>query len=101
MPKVCTKAEWRILECLWEQGGMSAQQITQALMLEAGWSQQAVELLLKRMLQKDLIALEESGSEERYVSGTTREQVVIGRAPVTMSLLERLQNRLAKGGTHQ
>ena len=91
MPKECTKAEW----------SMSAGEIARALEGEAGWSQHAVCQLLNRMLQKELIVLEESDSEKRYVSGPPREQVVIGRAPVTMSLLERLQNRLAKGGTHQ
>jgi len=101
MANECTQAEWTVLEVLWGQGGMSAGQITCALQPEPGWTQHAVCMLLKRMQQKELIALEESGSMERYVCKLPREQVSIAPWPLEAGLLERLKGRLAKGGKHQ
>ncbi len=101
MAHECTQAERMILEILWENGGMTTGQITRALQPETGWSQHAVCTLLKRMNQKELIQLEESGSMERYVCRLSRGQVTTAQPAITMSLLERLRSRLAKGGTHQ
>ena len=97
----CTQAEKMILELLWERGGMTVGQITRALQPEQGWTQNAVCTLLKRMDQKDLIWLEETGSMERYVCRLDRRQVTTAQPVIAMSLLEQIQNRLSKGGTHQ
>lgn len=101
MPKQCTLAEWKILELLWEQGGMSTGQITRALMPEAEWTQHAVETLIRRMLQKELVALDECGSVERYVCRLPKEMVSIAQPPVCMTLAQRLKARLAGGGTYK
>lgn len=101
MPNVCTQAEWKILEILWEQGGMTIGQITRALQPDPGWTQHAVCTLIQRMTQKELIALDESGSLERYVCKLPREQVHIAPWMYDLTLMERLKGRLAKGGTHQ
>ncbi len=97
----CTQAEWTILELLWAEGGMTPGQITRRLQPEPGWTQHAVCTLIKRMQQKELILLEESGSMERYVCKLPREQVTIAPWALEHGLLERLKTRLAKGGTHQ
>lgn len=101
MQHECTQAEWKILELLWQQEGMTTGQITRALQPEADWTQHAVCTLLKRMLQKDLIGLDESGSIERYVCKHSKEQVNIAPWALDLSLLERLKGRLAKGGKYQ
>lgn len=101
MPNQCTQAEWKILELLWEQGGMSAGQITRALAAEAGWSQHAVETLMRRMVQKELIKPDECGSVERYVCRLPKETVSIAQPPVCMTTMQRLKARLAGGGTYK
>lgn len=101
MPYECTKAEWTILEVLWEEGGLTTGQITRSLQPEPGWTQHAVCMLLKRMQQKELIELDESGSLERYVCKLPREQVSIAPWALDAGLLERLKSRLVKGGKHQ
>ena len=97
----CTQAERKILELLWERGGMSVGQITRALQPEPGWTQHAVCTLIQRMKKKELIHLEESGSMERYVCRISRGQVTTAQPLITMSLPERIRNRFAKGGAHQ
>ena len=101
MQKECTQAEWTIMEILWEQGGMNIEEISCALQSERGWSQNAVRTLLKRMQQKQLVALEEYVGLERYVCKPIKEQVNIAAWPLEASLLERLKGCLAKGGRHQ
>ena len=101
MPNECTQAEWNILDILWNQGSMTTGQITRGLQPEPGWTQHAVCTLLKRMKQKDLIVLEETGGMERYVCKLPKEQVSIAPWALDRSLLERLKGRLAKGGKHQ
>lgn len=101
MPHECTQAEWKILEILWQQGSMTIGQMTRLLQPESGWTQHAVCTLTKRMLQKELIGLDESGNLERYVCKIPKEQVTIAPWALDKGLLERLKDRLAKGGTHQ
>lgn len=101
MPKECTQAEWRILELLWEENGMTTGQITRALQPASGWSQHAVCMLIDRLKQKQLIETEEKSSPERYVCKLPKEQVRIAPWALELSLTERLKNRLAKGGRHE
>lgn len=101
MPHECTQAEWKILEILWEQGGMSTGQITRMLQPQTEWTQHAVCTLMKRMQQKELIDLEESGSMERYVCRLPREKVSIAPSAVCLTLTQRLKARLGKGGAHK
>jgi len=101
MPHECTQAEWKILEILWNEGSMSIGQITSALQPQAGWTQSAVLTLIRRLQQKELIGLDESGSMERYVCRHPREKVSIARAAISMTFAERLKARLVKGGTHK
>ena len=101
MPHECTKAEWMILEMLWQECSLTAGQITQAMQPEPGWTQHAVGTLLNRMQQKELIELEESGNLERYVCKLPKEQVSIAPCALEQGVLKRLKGRLAKGGKHQ
>ncbi|MBR6570855.1 MAG: BlaI/MecI/CopY family transcriptional regulator [Clostridia bacterium] len=101
MPHECTPAEWKILEILWKEGGMSTGQITSALQPEPGWTQNTVCTLLKRLMQKELIRLDETVSMERYVCRLPKEHVVIAQAAIGMTLTERLKASLGKGGTHK
>ena len=101
MARECTQAEWKILELLWENGGMTAGQVIRSLQTKAGWTQHAVCTLMERMKQKELIKLEESESGQRYVCKLSQEQVSIAPWALEESLLSRLKNRLSKGGKHQ
>ena len=101
MANQCTQAEWKILELLWEQGGMSAGQLTRAVDEQAGWTQHAVHTLIKRMLQKELIELDECTGAERYVCRLPKQTVSIEQSAVCTTMMQRLKARLAGGGTYK
>lgn len=97
----CTQAERRILELLWEQSRRSAAQLAEALHSETGWTQQTVRALLRRMRQKELVEMEESGGTERYVCRLARGQVTTVQPWFEIKPAERFLRLAAKGGKHQ
>lgn len=97
----CTQAEQKILELLWQHGGMTKDELAYALFSQCGWSQSAVYTLLGRMQQKNVISLEESQNVERYVCRTGRGQVTTAQSVIAMNWCERLKRRFIKGGKYQ
>lgn len=70
----CTEAEWKIMEVLWDFSPRTMAEITKELEPSTGWSRHTVITLLKRMLEKGSICVDESGSVKRYTPRVTREE---------------------------
>ena len=85
--KTLTEAEGKIMEALWEHAPMTMMEITHALEQETGWSKHTVTTLLKRMLEKGTIAMDDSGPVRRYTPAIAKEDVA---REETRSLLRRL-----------
>ena len=77
MPGNCTEAEWMILELLWESAPRSSEEITHALQASTGWTQHAVETLLKRMQEKQTISVQETEELKRYIANGSRRDTCI------------------------
>lgn len=77
MPGNCTEAEWMILELLWESAPRSAEEIACALQDSTGWTQHAVETLLKRMQEKQTISVQETDAVKRYIANGSRRDACI------------------------
>lgn len=73
MPTQCTEAEWKIMEVLWESAPRTMREITQRLEPTTGWTRHTVITLLKRMLEKGSIAVDESGPVKQYTPLLSRE----------------------------
>ena len=89
MPKakrLLTEAEGKILAALWERPGLTMMEITRLLERETAWSKHTVTTLLKRMLDKGTVAMDDTGRTRRYHPAVTREAVV---RQETLALLER------------
>ena len=90
MPKtkrLLTEAEAKILEVLWEKPGQTMMEITRALERDTAWSKHTVTTLLKRMLDKETVTLDDADPVRRYHPAIDREAVL---RLETRSLLERL-----------
>ena len=90
MPKtkrMLTEAEAKILEVLWEQPGLTMMEITRALEQDTAWSKHTVTTLLKRMMEKETVRLDDAGPVRRYHPAIGREAVA---RVETRSLLDRL-----------
>ena len=69
-----TEAEWKIMEVLWEQSPRAMADITRELEPATGWTRHTVITLLKRMLDKGSVTVDESGAVKMYAPRITREQ---------------------------
>ncbi|NLO84079.1 MAG: BlaI/MecI/CopY family transcriptional regulator [Clostridiales bacterium] len=70
----CTEAEWKIMEVLWDESPRTMPEITKALEPETGWTRHTVITLLKRMIEKGSITIDESGPLKKYSYKVTRDK---------------------------
>lgn len=82
-----TEAEWKIMQLLWEKCSMTMMEITRALEKQTGWTKNTVTTLLKRMIQKGTVHVDETGSVKRYRPIADKEKVTREQ---TDTLLKRL-----------
>ena len=68
-----SEREWLVLGALWEAGGCSLGELTQALYEETGWNRNTVLTYLTRMEAKELVAIEKAGHPRRYKAALSRE----------------------------
>ena len=73
--RIVTDSEWKIMELLWKREHMTMMEITAALQEETGWSKHTVTTLLKRMMEKGTIAMDDSGPVRRYTPAIAKEDV--------------------------
>ncbi len=70
-----TDAELKIMNCLWDRSPMTAPELTRALEPQTGWTRHTVIGLLKRMIDKQTVRVEEGGALKRYHPLIRREDV--------------------------
>ena len=80
-------AESHIMEALWTQGPMTAEEIVQTVGPAQAWGEATVKTLINRLLKKKALASEREGARARYRPVVTREDYVTGES---QGLLDRL-----------
>lgn len=83
-------AEHSVMEVLWEESPLTAQDVVERVPAERGWSANTVKTLLGRLLAKKVIAHEEVGRRYLYRPLVAREDYVVGES-------RRLMDRLFGG----
>lgn len=68
-----TDSEWRVMEVLWNGGGLHLGEILEALSEQTGWSRTTVHTYLTRMMAKGLVTAD-GGTPKRYAAVVSREQ---------------------------
>ena len=71
-----TEAEWKIMEVLWDHSPRTMTEITAILEPTTGWTRHTVITLLKRMLEKGSISMDDSERAKKYTPLITREEAV-------------------------
>ena len=84
-----TESEWYVLECLWESSPKSGREAVEYLNKRVGWSRSTTLTMLRRMTEKELIHLDESGEMNMYYPLVEREDAV---KKETKNFLERIYN---------
>ena len=68
-----SEREWLVLGALWNSGGATLGELTQALYAETKWSRNTVLTYLTRMEGKGLVAICKEGSPHVYRAALSRE----------------------------
>ncbi|HIY06288.1 MAG TPA: BlaI/MecI/CopY family transcriptional regulator [Candidatus Evtepia faecigallinarum] len=50
-----TQAEWTVMECLWEKGGLTGREVTHEMAARCGWSRSTTLTLLGRLEHKGVV----------------------------------------------
>ncbi|MBE6632296.1 MAG: BlaI/MecI/CopY family transcriptional regulator [Ruminococcaceae bacterium] len=61
-----SEGEWKIMKVLWKGEDMNLTGIVKALEKETGWQKATVFVMLKRLIAKGAVRLEENGSKKSY-----------------------------------
>lgn len=80
-------AESHIMEALWTQGPMTAEEIVQTVGPAQAWGEATVKTLINRLLKKKALASERAGGRALYRALVTREAYITGES---QGLLDRL-----------
>lgn len=80
-------AESQIMDALWTQGAMTAEEIVGAVGPAQGWGEATVKTLINRLLKKNALKSERSGGRALYRPLVTREAYITGES---QGLLDRL-----------
>ena len=87
MAERISDAEHAVMEVLWEESPLTAQEVAERVPAERDWSANTVKTLLGRLLAKNAIAHEEEGRRYLYRPLVQREDYVAGES---QRLLDRL-----------
>ena len=90
MAERISEAEHAVMEVLWEESPLTAQDVAERIAPERGWSANTVKTLLGRLMAKDAIAADEDGRRYRYRPLIARDGYVVGES-------RRLMDRLFGG----
>lgn len=82
-----TDAEWNIMLLLWDNPPQTLMQLTRALESETQWTKHTVLALLKRMLEKGTVRVEESGRTKLFYPNASKEQVTREQTDMLMKRL--------------
>lgn len=82
-----TDAELKIMQVLWDHSPQTMTEITRALYEETAWSKNTVITLLKRMISKGTVRVDESSSPKTYTPLADRQALA---QQETRSLLKRV-----------
>ena len=80
-------AESQVMEALWADGPLGADEIVAAMARTQDWGEATVKTLINRLLKKKALASEREGGRTRYRPLVSREDYVTGES---QGLLDRL-----------
>ena len=79
--------EWRIMNVLWNTTSRTLGQITKTLEPETGWSRPTVYVMLKRLISKEIVLLDDSTRIQSYHPLIERNDII---PEVTESILDKV-----------
>ena len=72
---ILSDGEWKIMKLLWRKSPQSLREITVALETETGWTRQTIHVMLKRLITKGAVRVDETVRVHGYYPLITRKDV--------------------------
>jgi len=86
------ETEWKVMEVLWEQPMLVIGDIRAAL-AETGWSDSTIKTLVRRLVAKEALGIDDSQGQFRYYPLASRKECTSSE---TKSLIDRVYNGSVK-----
>ena len=67
--------EWKLMKVLWQQSPRTLGALVAALAPTTGWSKATVFMMLKRLIAKGAVSLDESGKSQQYSAAVAYAEV--------------------------
>lgn len=67
--------EWKVMKVLWERKHCTLGDLVQALDRETGWTKSTIFVMLKRMIAKGAVRMDDSGRLHEYYPLIKREEI--------------------------
>lgn len=80
-------SEWKIMKVLWAHSPCTLKDIVNELEGETGWTKATVFTMLKRLIAKDAVTMEDDGTHHQYSPAISRKDAAITE---TASFLSRV-----------
>lgn len=75
-PIQISDAEWEIMKVLWQQPGMNASEVTDALAGEKNWHPKTIRTMLNRLTAKGVLKTKIVDKLYRYIPTVSREECI-------------------------
>ena len=72
-----TEAERRIMDILWEKSPRTLEEISELVFSENHWTVHAIQILLKRLIQKEAVREENILGQPKYSSGKSIQETAV------------------------
>jgi len=70
-----SEGEWKIMKLLWEKKPRTLREITLALEKETGWTRPTIHVMLKRLISKGAVSVDESVRIHEYYPLISRKDI--------------------------
>ena len=67
--------EWKLMKTLWQRPGQTLAELVAALDADTGWSRATIFMMLKRLIAKGAVSLDESGKYQQYSAAVAYAEV--------------------------
>ena len=67
--------EWKLMKTLWQRQPRTLAELVAALDAETGWSRATIFMMLKRLIAKGAVSLDESGKYQQYSAAVAYAEV--------------------------
>lgn len=67
--------EWKLMKTLWQRTGQTLEELVSALDADTGWSRATIFMMLKRLIAKGAVSLDESGKYQQYSAAVAYAEV--------------------------